>query len=355
MSKFLKVVVNIILICSILVAGGLLIPPFAGVTTVIVDDVSMDTNLARGSVTYALKRDAGTIKEGDKVLVQEEQSQYLYEVGAADGENLTLEDKLSTDGSTLEKPVSGSLNRVVLTVPYIGYVSTALRTTEGLIIVGLAVVFVVILFILAEIWKKDEDEDEEEDDEEDEDGEEPPLSKRQQKKADKLAKKQAKADEKAAKKSAKKSKKNKNELMEEPSEEKPQSEPAHAKVEEDLTADQQTQEKEPDLFEETRNTLAADIAGMMGEEAGADVPKTEEAAAASVPDTADDLESAIVQAVSAQEEAETVNEPEAEKKLAIPVYTKEELLERAKAAGEEPDIVEDEVSGVTILDYSDIL
>ncbi|NCB92380.1 MAG: hypothetical protein EOM40_07365 [Clostridia bacterium] len=143
--------------------------------------------------------------------------------------------------------------------------------------------------------------------------------------------------------------------MEEPSEEKPQSEPAHAKVEEDLTADQQTQEKEPDLFEETRNTLAADIAGMMGEEAGADVPKTEEAAAASVPDTADDLESAIVQAVSAQEEAETVNEPEAEKKLAIPVYTKEELLERAKAAGEEPDIVEDEVSGVTILDYSDIL
>ena len=38
MSKFLKVLVNSLLILAIVVAGGLLIPPFAGVTTVIVDD-----------------------------------------------------------------------------------------------------------------------------------------------------------------------------------------------------------------------------------------------------------------------------------------------------------------------------
>lgn len=47
----------------------------------------------------------------------------------------------------------------------IGYVSMALRSTEGLIIVGLAVVFVIILFILAEVWKKDDDEEEDEENE----------------------------------------------------------------------------------------------------------------------------------------------------------------------------------------------
>lgn len=41
MSRFLKTVVNIILLCAIVVAGGLLIPPFVGVTTVIVDDVEI--------------------------------------------------------------------------------------------------------------------------------------------------------------------------------------------------------------------------------------------------------------------------------------------------------------------------
>ncbi len=48
MSKFLKVLVNSLLILAIVVAGGLLIPPFAGVTTVIVDDGTMDTNLSMG-------------------------------------------------------------------------------------------------------------------------------------------------------------------------------------------------------------------------------------------------------------------------------------------------------------------
>ena len=39
----------------------------------------------------------------------------------------------------------------------------------------------------------------------------------------------------------------------------------------------------------------------------------------------------------------------------MPRYTKEELLERAKAAGDEPELIVDELSGVTFLDYSSIL
>ena len=53
MSKFLKTIVNIILIGSILVSAGLLIPPFLGVTTVIVDDLDMETNLPIGTAQEA--------------------------------------------------------------------------------------------------------------------------------------------------------------------------------------------------------------------------------------------------------------------------------------------------------------
>ena len=77
MSKFLKVLVNSLLILAIVVAGGLLIPPFAGVTTVIVDDGTMDTNLSMGSVTYAVSLKEMP-KEGSKVLVSEGGSQYVY-------------------------------------------------------------------------------------------------------------------------------------------------------------------------------------------------------------------------------------------------------------------------------------
>ena len=69
----------------------------------------------------------------------------------------------------------------MITIPFIGYASMALRSTEGLIIVGLAVVFVIILFILAEIWKKDEDDDEEDEYGREDNGEEdeaPAMSRR---------------------------------------------------------------------------------------------------------------------------------------------------------------------------------
>lgn len=330
MSKFLKVLVNSILILAIIVAGGLLIPPFAGVTTVIVDDEGMDTNLSMGSVTYAVAL-KGNPGEGSKVLLSEGEGQYVYKVQSVDGNNCILEDKLSTDGGTIEHTVSTTMKKVILTVPFVGYVSMALRTTEGLIIVGLSVVFVIILFVLAEIWKKDDEDDEDdEDNEDDEDLEEEEdeetevqLSKREQKKLKKAQAKREKAEAKAAKKAEKKEKKN---GKEESSEEN---------VED-------TSEKTENLFEETENILAADIAQMMNEQ---------EENPQEVQETAKEEELAVQMEEEKEEEAET----DGNIRFAIPSYTKDELINKAKEAGDEPEVVEDEISGVTLLDYSDIL
>lgn len=366
MSRFLKTVVNIILLCAIVVAGGLLIPPFVGVTTVIVDDVDMDTNLTKGSVTYALDRDSSELNAGSKILVYEGDSQYVYEITSVDGESYTLEDKLSTDGGTKEMTLGSSAKKVLFTVPFIGYVTMALRTTEGLIIVGLAVVFVIILFILAEIWKKDDedDEDDEEEDDDEEDGEsddEPEgLSKREKKKALKAKKK---AENSAAKKAAKEEKKaskaekkaaKKSVTEEEQSDEEQSEDIPDLPMEEvaaTMTGESETTEEDQKLFDETSTFFAADIASMLGidqEESDQEESDKEDTAAE---------ESVVTEVVIPEKMEEPVSgEPMPQvRRLAMPVYTREELIEKAKAAGEEPDIVEDETNGITFLDYSDIL
>lgn len=351
MSKVLKVIVNTILFLAIVVAGGLLIPPFAGVATVIVDDSDMETNLAKGSVTYALSKDSSELKTGDKVLVYEGDGQYVYEVTSVAGSSISAEDKLSVDGQTKELSVGSTVKKVLFTVPFIGYVTMALGTTEGLIIIGLAVVFVIILFILAEIWKKDEDDGEEENEdddsyeESDDVEEEPVMSRRERKKARKEAKRKAKEEKQAMKAAGKAEDEDTDEGVEQS--ENHQDVEVFEQVPENDFAESRITEDDKKLFEETGNFLAASIADMM-ETPQEDVSVTKVFAA--VTEEIEDNKVLQIEEVQPQGETEVYK-----RKIAMPVYTKEELLEKARAAGEEPDIVEDKNSGITFLDYSDIL
>lgn len=377
MSKVLKTIVNVILFCAIVVAAGLLIPPFAGITTVMVDDVDMQTNLPQGSVAYAVEKDRSELKQGDKVLISQEGRQYVYVVDSIDGSSVVLDDQLSTDGGTTQQELGSTVQKVMLVVPVIGYVSMALRSTEGLIIVGLAVVFVIILFILAEVWKKDDDEEE---DEENEDAQEDESEEEQE---EEPAVAEAKARAKHERQEAKLAKKNQKAHMMDESEQEPEAIPAEPMEEtqaagstqeivlpqklmqEEQTAGntqeivlptEETQEKQestdetedPDktLLEETASLFAADIASMMGENQTKETEKPEETDPL---DSTEQTQSVVLEAVS-EEKQET-----GDKKLAMPVYTKEELLQKAEADGDEPEVIEDEVSGVTLVDYSDVL
>ena len=225
MSRFLKVIVNIILVCAILTAAALLVPPLVGVQTFVMDDMSMQTNLAAGSVTYAVPKEAQEMKNGDKVLEEASTGNYVYRIT-----NLNVEENtctLTAPGTspqvTKEANISNGVSKVVFTMPFIGYVVMAMRSMEGLIIIGLAVVFVILLFILSEICKKDDDDDDDEEEmeeedpirrraakalpqeeeEEDDDDEDEGLSRKERKRR----KKEAKAADKAARKEAKSKKK----------------------------------------------------------------------------------------------------------------------------------------------------
>ena len=54
-------------------------------------------------------------------------------------------------------------------------------------------------------------------------------------------------------------------------------------------------------------------------------------------------------------EATEPEEPVEIKRLAIPRYTASQLADKARKAGDAPDIVRDSITKVTLLDYSDII
>lgn len=351
MSKLLKVIVNTLLLLAILSAGALVIPPFAGITTLVSDGMG-NTNISRGAVTYAKKTDTSSVATGDKILVDDNSGKYIYTIQSLDTAAGTASVKNVISGDTTEITVRATVSKVIITIPVIGFLSMAAQSREGIMIIGLAILFLVILFILSEVWKRDEEEDEEEE-EEDEDEDED----------DEKASEELRSRKKAALEEKKKR------------EEQEMTEQLRA-------ADQKTAEEEkqdefeiPDLEEEGTEQVSfhtVDLQNLVRGEETEEIPEAveeteivEEAAAEeTAEEVTEETESAEPETVEEIEEfEETIEEPEEEPEpepsepieLAMPVYTAEELLQKAHAAGDDPKVIEDPATGITILDYSDIL
>ena len=344
MSKLLKVIVNTLLLLAILSAGALVIPPFAGITTLVSDGMG-NTNISRGAVTYAKKTDTSSVATGDKILVDDNSGKYIYTIQSLDTAAGTASVKNVISGDTTEITVRATVSKVIVTIPVIGFLSMAAQSREGIMIIGLAILFLVILFILSEVWKRDEEEDEEDDE-------------------------KASEELRSRKKAALEEKKKREE---------------QEMTEQLRAADQKTAEEEkqdefeiPDLEEEGTEQVSfhtVDLQNLVRGEETEEIPEAveeteivEEAAAEEtaeeVTEETEETESAEPETVEEIEEfEETIEEPEEEPEpepsepieLAMPVYTAEELLQKAHAAGDDPKVIEDPATGITILDYSDIL
>ena len=336
MSKLLKVIVNTLLLLAILSAGALVIPPFAGITTLVSDGMG-NTNISRGAVTYAKKTDTSSVATGDKILVDDNSGKYIYTIQSLDTAAGTASVKNVISGDATEITVRETVSKVIVTIPVIGFLSMAAQSREGIMIIGLAILFLVILFILSEVWKRDEEEDE-----------------------------KASEELRSRKKAALEEKKKREE---------------QEMTEQLRAADQKTAEEEkqdefeiPDLEEEGTEQVSfhtVDLQNLVRGEETEEIPEAveeteivEEAAAEEtaeeVTEETEETESAEPETVEEIEEfEETIEEPEPEPsepiELAMPVYTAEELLQKAHAAGDDPKVIEDPATGITILDYSDIL
>ena len=353
MSKLLKVIVNTLLLLAILSAGALVIPPFAGITTLVSDGMG-NTNISRGAVTYAKKTDTSSVATGDKILVDDNSGKYIYTIQSLDTAAGTASVKNVISGDTTEITVRETVSKVIVTIPVIGFLSMAAQSREGIMIIGLAILFLVILFILSEVWKRDEEEDDEEE-EEDEDDEKASEELRSRKKAALEEKKKREEQEMteqlraADQKTAEEEKQDEFEIPD-LEEEGTEQVSFHTVDLQNLVRGEETEEI-PEAVEETEIVEEA-AAEETAEEVTEETEETEETESAE-PETVEEIE----------EFEETIEEPEEEPEpepsepieLAMPVYTAEELLQKAHAAGDDPKVIEDPATGITILDYSDIL
>lgn len=359
MSKLLKVIVNTLLLLAILSAGALVIPPFAGITTLVSDGMG-NTNISRGAVTYAKKTDTSSAAAGDKILVDDNSGKYIYTIQSLDTAAGTASVKNVISGDATEITVRATVSKVIVTIPVIGFLSMAAQSREGIMIIGLAILFLVILFILSEVWKRDEEEDEEEE-EEDEDDEKASEELRSRKKAaleEKKKREEQEMTEQLRAADQKTAEEEKQDEFEIPDLEEEETEQVsfHTADLQNLVRGEETEEI-PEAVEETEIVEEA-----AAEETAEEVTEETEETESEEPETVEEIEEfeETIEEPETEEEAETPEEePEPEPsepiELAMPVYTAEELLQKAHAAGDDPKVIEDPATGITILDYSDIL
>lgn len=400
MSKVLKFIVNLVVLLSIVVAVALLVPPLLGVDTVINDNSNIETNLPVGAVAYGRQVDTEKLKKEDKILYMEGSAQYVYEIQDMDttAGSYKVEDVYNKNSDAESITLQDKVSKAVITIPFIGYAAIALQSKTGLMVVGAVIILLIILFILSEVLRRgddDEEEEEEEYEEEDDDDEEEEeeLSAKERRRLKKEEKRRRKLEKKGL-------------LEEDDEEEQEQEDMNDVFVPENTFSEPAASEPEQELqgFDEAMKDAMSSIASGIAQ---VSEPENVPDATVVMPD-AEELEKAVQEAEGMLETAEepevqefaaeTELEPEAEETQAvenieadmpediaediiieetpteetevqlseeeeIPVNVNavpktpslNELLAKAAAAGEEPEVKKDEENEVTLLDYSDLL
>lgn len=398
MSKVLKFIVNLVVLLSIVVAAALLVPPLLGVDTVINDNSNIETNLPVGAVAYGRQVDTEKLKKEDKILYMEGSAQYVYEIQDMDttAGSYKVKDVYNKNNDAESITLQDKVSKAVITIPFIGYAAIALQSKTGLMVVGAVIILLIILFILSEVLRRgddDEEEDEEEYEEEDDEDEEDEPGYWERRRLKKEEKRRRKLEKKGL-------------LEEDDEEEQEQEDMNDVFVPENTFSEPAASEPEQELqgFDEAMKDAMSSIASGIAQ---VSEPENVPDATVVMPD-AEELEKAVQEAEGTLETAEEPEvqefaaeielEPEAEETQAvenieadmpediaediiieetpteetevqlseeeeIPVNVNavpktpslNELLAKAAAAGEEPEVKKDEENEVTLLDYSDLL
>lgn len=413
MSKFLKIIVNLVVLVSIAIAAALLVPPFIGIDTVMNDNTEMETNIPVGSVAYGQRVKITELKKGDKIIENDGASTYIYEITDMDASAgvYRVKDVYNKKSDGIEITLQKTAPKVMVVVPLIGYAAIALQSKEGLIVIGLGIVFLIILFILSELFRKDDDddeddddeyEDEDDDDEDEDDEEEEKLSRKERKRLKKEEKRRRKEEkrrrkeeeyeyeddedededdeeeeelsrkerrrlkkeEKRRRKLAKKGLLDEDEDEDEDEEDEDENKPSESLTENPSSSNEL--QGFDDAMKEAMSSIAMGIAQVSEPETVSDatvVMPDVQAFEKTVENTSSDDADIAAEDMDEMEVKETEEPINIEETEAVPfdpevvlhAPTVKELLEKAQVAGEKPEIKKDKDNDVTLLDYSDIL
>ena len=353
MSKFLKFIVHFIVICTIICVVGLAVPPFLGITTEILDDSSKETNLPMGSVTYAIPVKTEEAAVGDSILYQGDSKAYKYMITEIDQENKTFQviDASNSKEKALTVQAKEYFPKIVITIGYVGYLLIATESIEGLIILGLAVLFLIILYIIAELWKKDPQDDYDEMDTE------PGYvkSKKELKREEKARQRKYKEEEKQIRKEEKQNRKG----ADAPRKKIRTGGFVDTIYEDELETDNEKPVTVQTATSEAHELLKKEIAAATADEPEAQQAEPEKEVVISPTENIVTHLKEALEEEKQEQEAPVDEEEETEslpiRRMAIPVWSAAQIAENAKNQGDAPDIVKDDVTKVTLFDYSDIV
>ena len=339
MSKFLKFIVHFFVICTIVCVLGLALPPFFGVRTVIMDSSDKATNLPVGSVTYAIPVKTEDVAAGTPILVQEDGKSYRYNLVSVNRENNTgtVIDTTTSAQQNITVSVKNWVPKIVVTIPLVGYLLVATESIEGLIILGLVILFLIILYVIAELWKKDPDDY----DDYPEDTEPGYVKSRKElKKEEKRKEREYRDEEREIKAQGKRSKKEKRKIR------------TGGFVDEIDEDDFDVEEEEaPQRAVQSATSEAHEL---LKKEVAAATAKDSKPVRKSAKPATQTKKAALKKKAAPEIHEEEEDKPVEIKKLAIPRYSPAQLAAKAKKEGDAPDIVKDEITKVTLFDYSDI-
>ena len=368
MSKFLKFIVGIILAVFIASGAGLIIPQFLGIDVTVVQETTA-SNQKVGTAVYSKREPVSSLTVGQKILELDTNKLNILTVTDYDADKGVI---TITGGTNRTATVSRNYLRVLTAIPFIGFLSIATQSIQGLIILAAALVLIIILFVISEVLKKTADDYEEEDEDEEVEEEDDFYTSLAEKKrkSDEEAeenynKKKHKKDSKKAKpaKSSKRSadrRREEEEDEDDEEEEKPvraarRKQPKNSaprRPAEELEDSGMTEISEDSLPEEEEDQEAAEKE--VGTDSLPDVQAALEAALENQPlnRTSEDY---TAQQPQNTEPEEKMTDSKDEIELAMPTHTAEELLEKAYEEGLDPKTHKDETTGVTLVDYSDSL
>ena len=362
MSKVLKFIVHFVMLCTAICVIALVVPQFLGVRTVIIDSSEKATNLPMGSVTYAIPIKTDEVSSGTPILVQEDSKTYRYNLISVNRENNTgtVIDTTTTAQENITVSVKNWVPKIVVTIPYIGYLMVATQSIEGLIIIGLVLLFLIILYVIAELWKKDPNED---DEYEDLQGDVRKVkTEKELKQEEKAREKRMNREDKEMLQNAKAKKKKEKKVQKEKRKKVRTGGFVDEVYEDDLDmedAEENIPQTATDVqvaTSEAHELLKKEIAAATADDPVDDTDVRVNDISPVDDGMEDDLQKAMEMFTDEDKEDDEIELIEAEiKKLAIPRYTSSQLASTARKMGDAPDIMRDSITNVTLLDYSDII
>ena len=340
MSKILKLFDALILAIFIAAGAALVIPQqFMGIDAAVAGQETKG-DVPVGTVVYSRKVSTSEITEGEKIFAQDGDTMNVYTVVAYDEKNETI--TVDGEGNTTFS-LSSIYQRVVGEVPLIGYLMLATQSSQGIMLLGVLLFFVVFIFVVSELVRSDKDDDDDDDEEDSVYKELLEKKKRKQKEAAKAEREALKA-EKAKRKAERRH----------PEEDEDDTEEESAAQEEvradgdmiEIPAEASEEESSPSPVESTRENLS--------QEALPDVQAALEAALESQPLNRTGETMPLSTSLPEEDNEPQLNE-DGEIELAIPIRTADELLEKAYAQGLDPVVEDDVITGIKIVDFSECI